>query len=63
MNRNHYRKLRAELHDLTSLGTYMQRTMQEEGANTMQRLSVQIICQQLEETWQYFTRTFKLQVI
>ena len=63
MNRSHYKKLRAELHNLTAGGSYMQCTMQEEGANNMQRLAVQIICQQLEKTWQYFTRTFKMQVM
>ena len=41
----------------------MQHTLQEEGANAMQKLAVEIICQQLEKTWHYFTRTFKMQVI
>ena len=35
---------------------------QETGANLMQRLSVQMLCYQLDNTWQYFTRTFKMQV-
>ena len=28
----------------------------------MQKLSVQMLCYQLDTTWQYFTRTFKMQV-
>jgi hypothetical protein len=36
--------------------------IQESGANLMQRLSVQMLCYQLDNTWQYFTRTFKMQV-
>jgi hypothetical protein len=36
--------------------------LQESGANLMQRLSVQMLCYQLDNTWQYFTRTFKMQV-
>ena len=35
---------------------------EEEGANLMQRLAVQMLCYQLDSTWQYFTRTFKMQV-
>merc|ERR1719167_817731 len=34
---------------------------QDEGANLMQRLAVQMLCYQLDNTWQYFTRTFKMQ--
>ena len=29
---------------------------------TPQRLAVQMLCYQLDNTWQYFTRTFKMQV-
>ena len=28
----------------------------------LQRLAVQMLCYQLDNTWQYFTRTFKMQV-
>ena len=35
---------------------------EEEGVNMMQRLAVQMLCYQLDSTWQYFTTTFKIQV-
>lgn len=60
-NRNCYKRLRRELEDLTDQGVYMMRQFQESGANLMQRLSVQMLCYQLDNTWQYFTRTFKMQ--
>jgi len=60
-NRSCYRRLRSELEDLTEQGVSMLRNFQEEGANLMQRLAVQMLCYQLDNTWQYFTRTFKMQ--
>jgi len=60
-NRNCYRRLRMELEDLTEQGVYMLGKFQDEGANLMQRLAVQMLCYQLDNTWQYFTRTFKMQ--
>merc|ERR1719233_1457003 len=50
-----------ELEDLTEQGVYMLGKFQDEGANLMQRLAVQMLCYQLDNTWQYFTRTFKMQ--
>ena len=35
----------------------------KEGANSMQKLSVEILLQQLEKTQQYFITTFKVQVV
>ena len=31
------------------------------GANVMQRLAVEMLCNQLDNTWEYFTATFKMQ--
>ena len=61
-NRSCYRRLRRELEDLTEKGVCMLGKFQEEGANVMQKLAVQMLCYQLDNTWQYFTRTFKMQV-
>ena len=61
-NRSCYRRLRTELEDLTEQGVFMLGKFQEEGANVMQKLAVQMLCYQLDNTWQYFTRTFKMQV-
>ena len=33
-----------------------------DGGTVMQKLAVQTLCFQLDTTWQYFTRTFKMQV-
>jgi len=60
-NRSCYRRLRTELEDLTEQGVFMLGKFQEEGANVMQKLAVQMLCYQLDNTWQYFTRTFKMQ--
>jgi len=60
-NRSCYRQLRSELEDLTGQGVFMLAKFEEEGANMMQRLAVQMLCYQLDSTWQYFTRTFKMQ--
>ena len=49
------------MESLTEGGDYLSRKMQENGANIMQRLAVDILCNQLEETWNYFTSTFKMQ--
>ena len=61
-NRSCYRQLRTELEELTGQGVFMLAKFEEEGANMMQRLAVQMLCYQLENTWQYFTTTFKIQV-
>ena len=60
-NRGIYRKLRRELQSLTEGGVYLARKMQEEGANMMQKLAVDILCTQLDETWNCFTQTFRMQ--
>jgi len=60
-NRGIYRRLRTELESLAEGGVYLGRKMQENGANIMQRLAVDIMCNQLDETWNYFTTTFKMQ--
>ena len=35
---------------------------EDDGGSVMQKLAVQTLCYQLDTTWQYFTRTFKMQV-
>ena len=35
---------------------------EDDGSSGMQKLAVQTLCYQLDTTWQYFTRTFKMQV-
>ena len=60
-NRGIYRRLRTELESLAEGGVYLGRKMQENGANIMQKLAVDILCNQLDETWNYFTTTFKMQ--
>ena len=35
---------------------------EEDKGTMMQKLSVQMLCYQLDTTWQFFTRTFKMQV-
>ena len=45
---------------MTEGGDYLSKKMQENGANIMQRLAVDILCNQLDETWNYFTTTFKI---
>ena len=40
---------------------YLNKEIQENGANIMQRLAVDILCNQLDETWNYFLTTFKMQ--
>ena len=49
------------MESLTEGGIYLGKKMQENGANIMQRLAVDILCNQLDETWNYFTTTFKMQ--
>ena len=51
----------SELESLTEGGDYLSKKMQENGANIMQRLAVDILCNQLDVTWNYFTATFKMQ--
>jgi len=60
-NRSYYCHLRRELEDLTERGVHLLHRLQDDGANIMQRLAVQMLCYQLDNTWQYFTRTFKMQ--
>jgi len=60
-NRGIYRRLKAEVESLREGGIYLSRKMQEEGANMMQRLSVEILCNQLDETWNSFKQSFKMQ--
>lgn len=60
-NRDCYRRLRKELEDLTEQGAVLGTKLSEEGATVMQRLAVQMLCSQLDNTWQYFTSTFKMQ--
>ena len=35
---------------------------EDDDGTVMQKLAVQTLCYQLDTTWQYFTRTFKMQV-
>ena len=49
-NRSCYRQLRTELEDLTGQGVFMLAKFEEEGANMMQRLAVQMLCYQLDST-------------
>ena len=38
-NRCFYRQLRTDLHDLSTDGLYLQQSLQDDGANPMQKLS------------------------
>ena len=61
-NRGCYRKLRAELESLTESGICLNKKLLISGASVMQRLTVEMLCNQLDNTWKYFTATFKMQV-
>ena len=60
-NRGCYRKLRTELESLTESGVCLNKKLLVNGANVMQRLAVEMLCNQLDNTWEYFTATFKMQ--
>jgi len=60
-NRSYYRQLHTELEELTRQGVFLLARFEEEGANMMQRLAVQMLCYQLDSTWQYFATSFKIQ--
>ena len=60
-NRGCYRKLRAELESLTESGICLNKKLLMSGASVMQRLTVEMLCNQLDNTWKYFTATFKMQ--
>merc|ERR1711971_299668 len=60
-NRGCYRKLRAELESLTETGICLNKKLVMTGASVMQRLTVEMLCNQLDNTWKYFTATFKMQ--
>jgi len=60
-NRECYRKLRTELESLTENGVCLNKKLLVNGANVMQRLAVEMLCNQLDNTWEYFTATFKMQ--
>ena len=60
-NRGCYRKLRAELESLTESGICLNKKLLISGASVMQRLTVEMLCNQLDNTWKYFTATFKMQ--
>ena len=61
-NRGCYRKLRTELESLTESGICLNKKLVVSGASVMQRLTVEMLCNQLDNTWKYFTATFKMQV-
>ena len=61
-NRGCYRKLRTELESLTESGICLNKKLVMTGASVMQRLTVEMLCNQLDNTWKYFTATFKMQV-
>ena len=47
---------------LTESGICLNKKLVMSGASVMQRLTVEMLCNQLDNTWKYFTATFKMQV-
>ena len=65
-NRNYYQQLRHELEAVQNQGSRLVEAMARQDmevvSRNMQMLAIRRLCAQLDNTWQYFTNTFKMQV-